>query len=214
VPPSLPIPIVHAVTSDEVVSRPGFLERATAVMRALGPRGALHLRTHRLSAAEMHSLAGRLATVQAEAGCWLVINDRVDVALAAGARAIQLTSRSMSIADTLAIAPSLPVGASVHTAEQAEAAEREGAAWAVAGHVFPADSEPDPDGRGEAFIARVCERTRLPVIAIGGVKPHHVRALRRAGCWGVAVIRGIWSAPDAEAAATDYLSQYDADRDS
>jgi thiazole tautomerase (transcriptional regulator TenI) len=211
VPPTLPIPVLHAVTSDDIASRPGFLDRATSVMRALGPRGAVHLRTHRLSASELHSLASRLAEVQGESGCWLVINDRVDVALAAGARAIQLTSRSMRIADALAVAPKLPVGASVHSAEEAAAAEREGAAWSVAGHVFPADGEPGQDARGEAFIAGVSGSTSLPVIAIGGVKPEHVAALRRAGAWGVAVIRGIWNATDAEAAATDYLSRYDAD---
>ncbi len=205
------IPILHAVTSDDIASRPGFLDRATAVMRVLGPRGAVHLRTHRLSAAELHSLAGRLAEVQNESGCWLVINDRVDVALASGARAIQLTSRSMRIADALSVAPKLPVGASVHSAEEAEAAEHEGAAWTVAGHVFPANGQPGQDARGEAFITSVSKRTSLPVIAIGGVKPEHVPALRKAGAWGVAVIRGIWSAADAEAAATDYLSRYDAD---
>ena len=209
--PTLPIPIVHAVTSDDIASRPGFLDRAAGVMRALGPRGAVHLRTHRLSASELHALAGKLAEVQAESGCWLVINDRVDVALASGARAIQLTSRSMRIADALSVAPKLPVGASVHTPEEAEAAEREGATWTVAGHVFPSDADPAEDARGEAFIAGVSGRTGLPVIAIGGVKPQHVLALRRAGAWGVAVIRGIWSATDAEAAATDYLSRYDAD---
>jgi thiazole tautomerase (transcriptional regulator TenI) len=177
----------------------------------MGPRGAVHLRTHRLSAGELNSLAARLAEVQAESGCWLVINDRVDVALATGARAIQLTSRSMPIADALAIAPSLPVGASVHSPAEAATAERDGAAWSVAGHVFPGDSQVGEEGRGEAFIASVIERTSLPVIAIGGIKPRHVRAMRDAGAWGVAVIRGIWGASDAEAAATDYLSAYDAD---
>jgi thiazole tautomerase (transcriptional regulator TenI) len=211
VPPIPPIPILHAVTSDEIVSRPGFLDRASAVMRAMGPRGAVHLRTHRLSPSDLQALAGRLAEVQAESDCWLVINDRVDVALATGARAIQLTSRSMRIADALAVAPDLPVGASVHSAEQAATAEREGAAWSVAGHVFPIDPDSGDDGAGESFIAGVSERTSLPVIAIGGVKPQHVARLRKAGAWGVAVIRGIWAAPDAEAAATDYLSRYDAD---
>src|SRR5688500_11424282 len=153
-------------------------------MRALGPRGAVHLRTHRLSAAELHALAGHLAEVQNASGCWLVINDRVDVALASGARAIQLTSRSMRIADALSVAPKLPVGASVHSPEEAEVAEREGAAWTVAGHVFPADAQPGQDARGEAFIAGVSERTRLPVIAIGGVKPEPARALRQARAGG------------------------------
>jgi thiazole tautomerase (transcriptional regulator TenI) len=209
--PRPPIPLIHAVTSDEIASRPGFLERATSVMRALGPRGAVHLRTHRLSAAEIHSLAGRLAEIQDESGCWLVINDRVDVALATGARAIQLTSRSMPIPDALAVAPTLLVGASVHSAAEAETAERDGAAWTIAGQVFAADGQPGQPGRGEAFITEVSDHTTLPVIAIGGVRPEHVRALRDAGAWGVAVIRGIWAAADAEAAATDYLSRYDAD---
>lgn len=210
-PPTLPIPILHAVTSDDIAARPGFLDRAAAVMRVMGPRGAVHLRTHRLSASEVTSMAGRLAEVQGESGCWLVINDRVDLALATGARGIQLTSRSMPIADALAIAPALPIGASVHSAEEAATAERAGAAWSVAGHVFPGDSEVGDEGRGEAFIAAVSQRTSLPVIAIGGIKPRHVRAMRNAGAWGVAVIRGIWGASDAEAAATDYLSSYDAD---
>jgi thiazole tautomerase (transcriptional regulator TenI) len=210
VPPIPPVPVLHAVTSDEIASRPGFLDRAMAVMRAVGPRGAVHLRTHRLTAADLQSLAERLAEVQAESGCWLVINDRIDVALATGARGVQLTSR-MRIADAVAVAPSLPVGASVHSPEEAATAEREGASWTVAGHVFPSDSYAGGEARGEAFIAGVRERTSLPVIAIGGVLPKHVRALRDAGAWGVAVIRGIWGAADAEAAATDYLSRYDAD---
>ena len=210
-PLSRPIPILHAVTSDEIASRPGFVDRAISVMRAAGSRGALHLRTHRLSAAELYGLAERLAGVQEESGCWLVINDRVDVALAARARGIQLTSRSMRIADARAIAPNIPVGASVHSAEDAAVAEREGAAWTIAGHVFETESHPAEAGRGAAFIEGVIGRTRLPVIAIGGIKPEHVGALRRAGAWGVAVIRGIWSARDAEAAATCYLSRYDAD---
>ena len=134
-PPALPIPILHAVTSDEIASRPGFVDRASAVMRAVGPRGAVHLRTHRLSVSELNALAGQLVRVQNETGAWLVINDRVDVALAAGARAIQLTSRSMRVSDALAVAPTLPVGASVHSADDAAAAELDGAAWTVAGQV-------------------------------------------------------------------------------
>ncbi len=210
-PPTLAIPILHAVTSDDIAARPGFLDRAAAVMRVMGPRGAVHLRTHRLSAADMNSLAGKLVEIQAESGCWVVINDRVDVALATGARAVQLTSRSIPIPDALAMAPALTVGASIHSPEEAATAERDGAAWAVAGHVFPGESETGEQERGEAFIMGVIERTILPVIAIGGVLPRHVRGLRGAGAWGVAVIRGIWGAADAEAAATDYLSAYDAD---
>ena len=179
-------------------------------MVALGARGALHLRTHRLSGAELHSLARRLAPVQERTHCWLVINDRVDVALATGARGIQLTSKSLTIPDAQAIAPGVPLGASVHSVEEVVEAERAGAAWAVAGHVYETATHPASEGRGVAFVEAVCENTSLPVIAIGGIRPRNVAAMRRAGAWGIAVIRGIWSASDAEAAAIDYLSRYDA----
>ena len=208
-PPS-PIPVIHAITSDEIAARPGFPDRAIDVMRALGPRGALHLRTHRLTAAELHALALRLVRVQRETGCWLVINDRVDVALATGARGIQLNSRSMRIADARAIAPRIPIGASTHSAAQAIAAEREGAAWIVAGQSAEGESHVGSGMRPDSFVAEVSRCTALPVIAIGGVKPEDVAALRRAGAWGVAVIRGIWGAADAGAAASDYLSRHDA----
>ena len=207
--PPAPIPLVHAVTSDEIAARPGFPDRAIAVMRALGPRGAVHLRTHRLTAAELHALAVRLVRAQRETGCWLVINDRVDVALATGARGIQLNSRSMRIADARMIAPAIPIGASIHTAAQAIAAEREGAAWIVAGQSAEGESHAGGAMRPESFIAEASRCTALPVIAIGGVKPDDVASLRRAGAWGVAVIRGIWGAADAGEAATDYLSRHD-----
>jgi thiazole tautomerase (transcriptional regulator TenI) len=206
-----PIPILHAVTSDEIASRPDFVQRASDVMHAVGPRGAVHLRIHRLSAAEIHALATALVRVQTETDCWLVINDRVDVAIATGARAIQLTSRSMAISDARTIAPRVPVGASVHRPEEAVAAEQEGASWAVAGHVYNTGSPPSEAARGADFIKAVSDSTLIPVIAIGGIRPEHVGPLRRAGAWGVAVIRGIWAASDSGAAATDYLSHYDAD---
>ena len=68
-------------------------------------------------------------------------------------------------------------------------------------------------GRGEDFIADVVWHVPTPVIAIGGILPENVPSLRRAGAYGVAVIRGIWGAADAAAAASDYLSRYDTDGD-
>ena len=85
-----------------------------------------------------------------------------------------------------------------------------GATWLVAGHVFETESHPGEDGRGIAFIERLVAEHKLPVIAIGGVRPEHVRSLRAAGAHGVAVIRGVWHASDAGAAVIDYLSAHDA----
>ncbi len=206
---SAEIPRVHAVTDDTIVVRPDFIERARIVMRALGPRGAVHLRAHIVPAARLYTLAVELVITQRESGCWLVVNDRIDIALAASARGVQLTSRSMGVADARTIAPALMLGASVHAPEPAKAAEAEGADWVVAGHVFDTKSHTEGNGRGMPFIQALLAATRLPVIAIGGIKPRHVAELRDAGVYGIAAITGIWGAENAERAATDYLSAYD-----
>jgi thiazole tautomerase (transcriptional regulator TenI) len=203
------IPLVHAVTSDEIVSRADFIDVACAVMAALGARGALHLRAGRLPAARLQALSEGLEAAQALTGAWLVINDRVDLALAARARGAQLTSRSLSVADARRAAPSLALGASVHSLDEARAAEREGATWLVAGHVFATSTHPGEDGRGLSFLRAVSQAVSIPVVAIGGVRPEHCRVLRESGAYGLAVIRGIWDAPNAERAASDYLSAYD-----
>ena len=107
------------------------------------------------------------------------------------------------------VAAELPLGASIHSATEAEAAERDGADWVVAGHVFSTGSHAGMPARGVALVSDVARSTTLPCIAIGGVRPEYVGTLRDAGAYGVAAISGIWGAPSAEAAATDYLSHYD-----
>lgn len=210
----MPLPIVHAVTTPEILLDADFVRRATGVMEALRVRGAVHLRGHRLSAHELLDCARALFPLQERTGCWLVVNDRVDVALAAGARGAQLTSRSMTVADARRVAPELPLGASVHSATEARAAAAQGAHWLVAGHVFETSSHPGEAGRGVAFLRAVSELSAVPVVAIGGITPGDVPSLLAAGAHGVAVIRGVWGSIHADRAAIDYLSTYDAYRGS
>ena len=202
------IPILHAVTNDEVVARPDFIDLACGVMRVLGERGALHLRASRLSGARFQQLAEGLAAAQGLTGGLLVINDRIDIALASGARGAQLTSRSLTAGDARRLGPNLRLGASVHDVDEGIAAAAAGADWLVAGHVFSA-AQPDATAQRAMWVDVLVAATRVPVIVIGGVRPSHVSALRKAGVHGAAVIRGIWDAPNAEQAASDYLSAYD-----
>lgn len=205
------VPRIHAVTTDDITRRPDFLDRARSVMQALGARGALHLRAPRETGRRLLELARRLFELQQETGGWLVVNDRADVALTSGARAVQLTSRSMRVGEARRIAPALSIGASVHTLEEAVQAADEGADWAVAGHVFDTRSHPEVPGRGIGLVRAMAEAVPIPVIAIGGIFPEHVPLIRAAGAHGVATIRGIWDASDAERAAIAYLSSYDTD---
>lgn len=210
----MPLPIVHAVTTPEILLDADFLRRATAVMEALGARGAVHLRGHRVAARVLLARARALLSLQERTGCWLVINDRVDIALASGARGAQLTSRSMAVADARQLAPELSLGASVHSSNEARVAVADGADWLVAGHVFETASHPGEAERGMTFLTAVCEASAVPVVAIGGVAPRDVPALLAGGAHGVAMIRGVWGVVHADRAATDYLSAYDAYRGS
>ena len=97
----------------------------------------------------------------------------------------------------------------MHSVEEGRAAAQEGATWLVAGHVFPSASHQGESGRGLDFLRTLVASVDVPVIGIGGVKPEHCAALRQAGAHGVAAIRGIWDAANAERAASDYLSAYD-----
>ena len=200
------IPVVHAVTTDEIVSRLDFIDTACGIMRALGARGALHLRTNRLSGAKLQSLAEGLAAVQSLTGAWLIMNDRVDVALAAGARGVQLTSRSLATGDARKVALTLAIGASVHDVEEGRLAVAAGADWLV---VPRKPAVLAGEFASASWVTQLARGTTVPVIAIGGVQVGHVSALREEGIHGVAVIRGIWDAPNAEQAASDYLSAYD-----
>ncbi|GAC1513847.1 MAG: hypothetical protein NVS1B4_00130 [Gemmatimonadaceae bacterium] len=202
-------PVVHAVTDDEIVAAPDFVARALSVMRALGPRGAVHLRAPRLAARRLCEIADTLAGAQAGTGAWVIVNDRVDIAMTAGARGAQLTSRSLSVPDARLAAPDLPLGASVHGIAEAAASERDGARWLVAGHVFTTPSHPGDAGRGEAFVRALAAASTVPVVAIGGLRPEHAPAIRSLGVMGIAAIRGIWASEDASGSAIAYLLSYD-----
>lgn len=203
------IPLVHAVTSDGVLARADFLGRARHVMEALGPRGAVHLRSRIVPAARLYEVAVALGAVRERTGAWVVINDRVDVACAARASAVQLTTRSVSIPDARRMAGTMPLGASAHAVTDASSAAAQGADWIVVGHVYETPSHPDEPARGLDLVRESSAATATPVIAIGGIKPQHVHALLDAGAHGVAAISGIWGANDAERAAADYLSRYE-----
>ena len=201
--PLIDVPTVHAVTDDEILTDPRFKMRAVAVFRTLGAAGAVHLRARSIPASHLYTLAAALAPLQDITGCRLVINDRVDIALAVGAWGAQLTGRSLALGDARRIAPLLALGVSVHTLAEARDAARKGAGWVLAGNVFETPSHPGNEGRGEAFV-RELAASGSKVIAIGGIAASQAPSLRAAGAHGIAAIRGIWHRADPAAEASAY----------
>jgi len=202
------IPLLHAVTDDAVVARDGFVERAEEVLAAGGTHLALHLRAPGASGRALYSLAARLAGVARGTGSLLLVNDRVDVALAVAAHGVQLGRRSLSPADAWRIVGGkMLIGASVHDAEEGREAAADGADFLLAGAVYPTATHPGQTGAGIRLIASVAG-LGIPVVAIGGVTPERAGELRHAGAAGMAAIRGIWDAPSPADAVQRYIEAW------
>jgi thiamine-phosphate pyrophosphorylase len=157
---------------------------------------AVQVREKDLGAADLAFVCRRLRALTLDRQALLIVNDRVDVALAVGADAVQRTSTSLPIEDIRAIADKrLRIGVSVHSLEEAVEAELKGADWVVFGPVYdtPSKRAYGPP-QGVARLERVAATVRLPVIAIGGINPERVREVRQGGARGVAVISAILAA--------------------
>lgn len=206
-----PLPRLHVVTDDAVLGRSDALDVARAVVRAGGSRVALHLRGPGTSGRRLHELAAALVGPAAEAGALLLINDRVDVALVVGADGAHLGARSPTVADARTVlGPEAVLGASAHSADEVGGLTREGADYTFLGTVFATPTHPGRPGCGPAGVRQaVAEAAGAPVVAIGGIGPDRVAGLRAAGAWGVAVLRGVWNAPDPARAVVEFLNEVD-----
>lgn len=187
-----------------MIGRADFLETAGLLLVAGGPDVALHLRGRRATGRVLHRLALDLGPRAAAAGALLVVNDRVDVALAAGADGVQLAARSLDAHDLPPAAIGLARGASVHSTAEAEGA---GAVdWLLVGTLWETESHPGRPGAGPGRLADIASVHPAPAIGIGGVTPGRVGETLAAGAHGVAVLGGVWRAGDPEAALDRYLS--------
>lgn len=199
----MPVPGLHVVTDDEVLGAHGFSDRARRLLDRHGPALALHLRGPRTAPARLLELAQSLAPVAAGSGARLLVNDRVDVALATDVHGVQLGQRSLPVMAVRALRSDWIVGASVH--DTAEADRAEGADFLVVGTVWATASHPGLEGQGLPLIRELSARVEVPVIAIGGITADRAREAKAAGAAGVAVLRGVWGATDPVRAAAVYL---------
>lgn len=163
----------------------------------------IHLRGPGLPARELAALAEALL----EAGVptpKLIMNDRVDIALALGLGGVQLAWHSLEPRLVKSRWPGLRAGRSVHSPEEAEEAFRQGADFVLFGHVYETGSKPGVAPRGLEALAETVRRSNGPVIALGGITPERVGAVLAAGAAGYAVLSGIGASPEPLAAVARY----------
>jgi len=164
---------------------------------------AVQLREKDLAPAELYELAWEMRALTSRYDARLLINERIDIALAVEADGVQLGVTSMPVTAARRIAPDLLIGYSSHGVGEAVAALAKGADFVTFGPVFPTPSKAaygEPVGLGK--LGRVCRQAVGDLVfALGGIKRENIKQVTAAGCYRVALISDILAAPDPAAAA-------------
>lgn len=165
----------------------------------------VQLRAKTLPARRQLAWASALGRLCRTHGAVFLINDRVDVAIAAGSHGVHLGEQGLppAVARRL-LPPGALVGVSVHSVEAARAAAAAGADYLMFGNVYPTASHPGKPGAGVDALAQVVAAVDRPVLAVGGITPANVLEVLATGCAGVAVISAILQAPDPARAAAAF----------
>ena len=203
------IPRLHLVTDDDVLARPGIVSMMKTVLEAGGADVALHVRGPSTNGREIHELVTKMRPITDATGGSLFLNDRLDVALTAGADGVHLGQRSLPVhVVRRLVGYDLAVGASVHDERESTIAEEEGADYAFVGTLFMTPSHDRIDPAGLSLVSSVRSVVReMPLVGIGGITPERVGMVLQAGAKGVAVMRGVWNAENPGEAVQVYLSE-------
>ncbi|KZE63985.1 transcriptional regulator [Fictibacillus phosphorivorans] len=151
---------------------------------------AFHIREKERTERELSNLITNLLNIGVPQSK-LMINDRADVAECFRTRGVQLPYHGLDVNHVKCAFPRLTIGCSVHAIEEARYAEKSGAHFLLYGHIYPTASKEGKLPQGLQGLREITSNTPLPVIAIGGIQPRHVREVIHAGASGIAVMSGI-----------------------
>ena len=152
-------------------------------------------------------ISRQLSNVLGPRGARLIVNDRPDVALLAGAGGVHVGQEDLGVEDARAVCgPDRWVGVSTHTLEQLAAANRTSADYVAFGPIFQTATKKNPDPVvGTEILRKARAITKKPLVAIGGITLERAAEVYRAGADSLAVIRDLICAPDPAVRAREYL---------
>jgi len=189
------------LVTDRHVATGGLAAAVGAALR--GGVDLVQLREKDLPTNRLCDLAAELLRLTRPHGARLLINDRIDVALAVGADGVHLPGDSFSARDARALlGKHKTIAVSTHSIEQAARAASDGADFIVFGPIFDTPSKRSfGPPLGLEPLRRVVREVGVPVIAIGGIDSSNAVEVAATGCAGIAVIRAVLGASAPEAAA-------------
>ena len=188
---------LYAVTDRAWVGRQTLPEQVEAALK--GGATCVQLREKELDGAAFLEEARTLAALCRRYGVPLIINDNVEVALAAGADGVHVGQDDLKVEQVRRLAGDrLIVGVSAHSVEQALAAQAGGADYLGVGAVFATATKSDAHVLPRETLAEICRAVDIPVVAIGGIGEDNLLQLAGTGVDGAALVSAIFSAPDVE----------------
>lgn len=189
---------IYLVTDDGCLQGRALLD---CVREALeGGVTLVQYRAKTASSAEMYAEALQLKALCDSFNVPLIINDRLDIAMAVGAAGVHLGQDDLPCAAARKLlGEDYIIGVSAHNPAEAKAALQSGADYLGCGAVFGTATKADVQKLGTDGLAAICKVKGLPVVGIGGVTADNYREVRAAGADGAAIVSGILAQPDIRA---------------
>ena len=161
----------------------------------------VQLREKDLADRALYELALEFRRRTEAAGSLLIIDDRVDIALAVGADGVHLGQTDLPVSAARRIAPDLFIGASSHSLEEALAAQEAGASYVNLGPIFPTATKPNAVPLGPEAISRITRYLKIPWSTMGGINQGNIAQVVAQGARHPAVMSAVTAAPEVSAAA-------------
>lgn len=208
--PPLALPRLYAILDPEQI-----MDRdADKVLHDLLAGGArwLQLRVKGLPPSDFLDLAHRARTATRFYGCKLIVNDRVDIALACDADGVHLGQEDLSLAVGRKLIGNKIIGISTHDLDQAREAEQNGADYIGFGPMFGTSTKDTGyTARGVEMLRKIRAGVNLPIVSIGGINEQNVEQVWQAGANSAAIISDILRAQNIPAKIARILRQEPAD---
>ncbi|MDT8420620.1 MAG: thiamine phosphate synthase [Desulfuromonadales bacterium] len=197
---------IYLITDRHQVAQGRSLTETVEEALTAGVR-MIQLREKDLSAAELWPLCQQLRQLTRLFKAKLIINDRIDLALACDADGVHLGTHSLPAAEARQLlGPDRLIGVSTHSADEIRFADTMGADFCTFGPVF---STPSKIGfgppQGLTKLQRACLQSDMPIFALGGIKPSQAREVLAHGAYGIAVISAIIAADDPALVTREFI---------
>ena len=169
----------------------------------------LQLREKTATTRDFYQLALRIKPIARQYKVPLLINDRLDIALAVDADGVHVGQEDLPVAVVRRlIGPDKILGATAATVAAAQTAEREGADYIGSGAMFPTLTKPGKQVLSLNVLAQIKQAVQVPVVAIGGITADNLLTLKITGVDGLAVVSAIMDSADPAAATQEILSRW------